>query len=113
MEIILPNEFESFESTLRLDHFTNARAEKHSIKVNLSLPRFKIGGGAKSTSLKSILSAMGLAHCFSDNADFSFMDPSNSIKISDVFHKAVIEVNEEGAEATAAAGAELNLKCMP
>jgi len=54
-------------------------------------------------NLKDILEEnIGLKHAFSDNADFSFMDPCRSIKIDSVIHKAMIEVNEQGAEAAAA-----------
>ena len=52
-----------------------------------------------------------MSHPFTDAADFSFMDPANSIKISSVIHKAVIEVNEEGAEAAAATAEVMMLKC--
>lgn len=69
--------------------------------MNLSLPQFKIEG-SQSTSLKNILISLGLTTCFFNQADFSFLDPKNSIFISDVIHKAMIEVNEEGAEASAA-----------
>jgi len=53
-----------------------------------------------------------LSHPFTDAADFSFMDPANSIKISSVIHKAVIEVNEEGAEAAAATAVTMMLRCV-
>lgn len=48
---------------------------------------------------------MGMTTMFTDAADFSglFVE-SEPIKISEVIHKAFIEVNEEGAEAAAATG---------
>ena len=107
MEIILPKssilELEKDKGFQVQKLLENARNNAQEQEGELILPKFKIEGS--SMDLKQILQEnIGLKHAFSDNADFSFMDRSKSIKIDSVIHKGMIEVNEEGTEAAAASG---------
>jgi len=72
-----------------------------SREVGVYIPKFKI---ETQYSLSETLAAMGMPTAFSGNADFSGMDGTKELYISDVVHKACIEVNEEGTEAVAATG---------
>lgn len=48
---------------------------------------------------------MGMTKMFSNDAEFNnLLEQPEDLKVSDVVHKAFIEVNEEGAEAAAATG---------
>lgn len=52
-----------------------------------------------------------MSKMFSNEADFSELLESNEdLQISDVIHKAFIDVNEEGAEAAAATGKFVDFK---
>ena len=73
------------------------------------LPKFKI---ETQYSLKEMLSAMGMPTAFSSAADFSGMDGAQDLYINDVYHKAYIEVNEQGTEAAAATGAVMNMMAV-
>ena len=71
-------------------------------KGRVVLPRFRLGYDAK---LRQQLSELGMEVAFGDGADFSGLS-AKPVALSEVFHKAVIEVNEEGAEAAAATAVE-------
>ena len=67
--------------------------------VNLALPRFKAEWGTHSLVPAK---ALGVAHPFNGSGGFVGMSDDPELHISDVVHKALIEVNEEGTVAAAA-----------
>ncbi len=81
-------------------------------KVALSLPRFKFETGY---DLARPLKQMGMKNAFEmERADFRGMGwPKGKLYISQVKHKAFIEVNEEGTQAAAATAVEMATKSMP
>ncbi|XP_015473378.2 heterochromatin-associated protein MENT-like [Parus major] len=70
--------------------------------VDLYLPKLKV---EENYDLKSPLSSMGIQNAFDPRqADFTGMSVKKDLFISQVIHKAFVEVNEEGTEAAAATG---------
>uniref|UniRef100_A0A8C0U559 Serpin B10 n=1 Tax=Cyanistes caeruleus TaxID=156563 RepID=A0A8C0U559_CYACU len=70
--------------------------------VHLYLPKLKV---EENYDLKSPLSSMGIQNAFDPHqADFTGMSVKKDLFISQVIHKAFVEVNEEGTEAAAATG---------
>ncbi|NWY12725.1 SPB10 protein, partial [Aphelocoma coerulescens] len=71
-------------------------------EVDLYLPKLKL---EENYDLKSPLSSMGIRNAFDPGqADFTGMSVKKDLFISEVIHKAFVEVNEEGTEAAAATG---------
>ncbi|XP_006892799.1 PREDICTED: plasminogen activator inhibitor 2 [Elephantulus edwardii] len=71
--------------------------------VEVFLPQFRL---EERYELKSILRGMGMSDAFSKGqADFSGMSEGNDLYLSEVFHQATVDVNEEGTEASAGTGA--------
>ncbi|XP_061026495.1 plasminogen activator inhibitor 2 [Eubalaena glacialis] len=71
--------------------------------VEVYVPRFKL---EEHYELKSILMSMGMDDAFSQGqANFLGMSEKNDLFLSEVFHQASVDVNEEGTEAAAGTGA--------
>lgn len=77
--------------------------------VQASLPKFRVEWEA---SLGPALERMGMKQAFSGNADFSGIDDKRDLRLSQVVHKAWVDVTEEGTEAAAATGATMALVAM-
>ncbi|RPH33513.1 MAG: serpin family protein [Bacteroidales bacterium] len=102
MVVILPFSKISLEEITKIlsnDILDDIVRELNEQEVTISIPKFKLSNGYQ---LKQMLSKMGMPQPFTDDADFTGMTTASSLKISDVFHKAFIEVNEQGTEASAA-----------
>jgi len=77
------------------------------VPVNSFIPRFKF---EYSNSLSESLKSLGLQNVFEPNADFSHAtDDPQGLVVNEVFHQAMIELNERGTEA---AGATMLAVCL-
>uniref|UniRef100_A0A1L8EG14 Putative serpin n=1 Tax=Haematobia irritans TaxID=7368 RepID=A0A1L8EG14_HAEIR len=104
MLVILPNEVEGLaklESQLKGVDLNDIASKMYTADVDVFLPRFRI---EFDIDLKEPLKKMGLTSMFSNAANFSnlFTESSVQHKVSDVVHKAFLDVNEAGSEAAAA-----------
>ncbi|GBM18213.1 Serpin B8 [Araneus ventricosus] len=105
MLILLPNQrdgLRALESSLTPEKLAEVQQQLYKTKVEVSLPKFKL---QFEKELSPEVKALGANHIFSaGSADFSGMTPSKNVFVSQVLHKAIIEVNEEGSEAAAVTG---------
>jgi len=100
MYILLPDEGQSLDRIVGQIDDRSWAALKSALaaeEVALALPRFEV---EYEKNLVDVLSALGMGIAFEPGADFSGID--REVFISEVRHKAVIRVDEEGSEAAAA-----------
>jgi len=113
MVVVLPHEGADLavvEQSLTNAVFLEWMETLRSSRVDLQLPRFKLDPRGSMT-LVAPLKRLGMTRAFGSGAQFELIGPD--LHISDVFHKAMIEVNEEGAEAAAATALVMRTKSMP
>ena len=104
MVVVLPDQgqFNAFEASLDAAKLDQILKGLNGGEVNLTLPKFKI---ESSFSLSDTLAGMGMPDAFNaSKADFSGMDGKHDLSISQVVHKAYVNVDEKGTEAAAATG---------
>ena len=98
--VVLPKK--DLESLNGFDNtkFNNILNSLSNEKVNLFLPKFKLE--ITYNKIKEQLGDLGLKEVFTDSADLSGFTGIRNLFVSNVVHKAFVEVNEEGTEAAAA-----------
>ena len=103
MLILLPwaaDGISHFEKNLSESLLTEVVSNLTEQTVDVYLPKFTM---ETSFQLKPHLVALGMPSAFDEHkADFSGMYKNKDVYISKVFHKAFVEVNEEGTTAAAA-----------
>ena len=102
MVVLLPKKLDGLaelERSLTAAKLTGWLKKLHSEEVAVSLPKFRMMNELR---LKDVLSAMGMPLAFTAEADFSGMTGKKEEFISEVVHKSLVAVNEEGTEAAAA-----------
>jgi serpin B len=104
MLILLPNPGEDLALPFPEDLVFN------EMEVMVQLPKFKLEA---EFYLGKTLAAMGMPLAFSNQSDFTGMNGSGELQISEVVHKAFVEVNEEGTEAAAATAVGMRTTSMP
>jgi serpin B len=110
--VLLPKEgrtLADLQRTFSPEKLDGIRKGLYNQKVKVFLPRFKFSSGYK---LNGALAGLGMPEAFTDKADFSGMEKGKRLYIQTAFHKAFVEVSEEGTEAAAATGVAMGLKSM-
>jgi serpin B len=100
MLLMVPDKgrFSEFESRFDVDQLDLILQGLDSHCIDLRLPKFEF---ESAFSLKSRLQSLGMMEAFGE-ADFSGMDGTERLFISNVIHKTYIRVDEDGTEAAAA-----------
>lgn len=118
MIVLLPQKIDglaSLEKDLSVEKLDGWMAEIDSVSAQnteLYLPKFKFETGY---DLVPACAALGMKDAFdtAGAADFSGMGwPKGKLWISQIKHKAFVEVNEEGTEAAAATAVEMSTKSI-
>lgn len=105
MVLVLPNEkhgLDKLVSQMKYQHLSNMLGTRGTKQVYLALPRFKL---STQMSLVPILKELGLMDIFTINSNLGGITTQNAtLTVSDIVHKAELEVNEKGGTASAATG---------
>jgi serpin B len=102
MVVFLPRKKDGLpdlETKINPEYIDKWLSELKGQQVDVHFPKFTT---TQKIDLKTILKALGMVDAFTENADFSGIEPKKELYITDALHKAYIDVDEVGTEAAAA-----------
>ncbi|XP_024124201.1 protein Z-dependent protease inhibitor [Oryzias melastigma] len=102
MLILLPNkktDYTTIDNEITAQRFLSWIQNLEEMKLEVNMPKFKMERGY---SLHNILPEMGMTSLFTDVANLARLSKAGGLRVSEVLHKAVIEVDEVGTTAAAA-----------
>lgn len=109
VDVLVPEQPEGWPA-LSAELLARLRQTARSRKLDLALPRFRVGFGA---TLNDPLRQLGVVAAFDpDRADFSGITPEERICIDLVVHRAVLRADEQGFEGAAATAVAMRLVSM-
>ena len=112
MLIFLPKSREGLhemEDLLTPNFIPEIKKEMHKEKIEVALPKFRL---EYSKDLKDTFEELGVKEIFQSGADFGGISLCKNLFVSEVHHKAVLDVNEEGCEAAASTAAVVMLRAI-
>ncbi|NWW69969.1 A1AT protein, partial [Climacteris rufus] len=109
---LLPDEgaIKQVEDALLKETVANWLRSLQKRKIYLDLPKFSVSG---SYDVKSLFEKMGVIEVFSDQADLSGVAENTLLKVSKAIHKAMVDVRENGTEASAVTMLEITPLFLP
>lgn len=102
MLILLPNkgvDYTTIDDEINAKRFQGWLQNMSEMKVEVHLPKFKM---EESYELHKLLPDMGVPTLFTNRANLTNLHKNKELKVSEVLHKAVIDVDETGTTAAAA-----------
>jgi serpin B len=112
MYIVLPHEtygLQEVEKSINAQSLLNLMRGLKKVNLTLTIPKFKI---TSTIGLKDLLEGMGLTDPFSSDANFSGIDGTKDLQVSNVLQKAFIAVDEKGTEAGVASAVTIGVKSI-
>lgn len=113
MLVLLPNEGKKINDILNYlnsDNWAEWKIGLQDKRLKMEFPKLKF---TYKIILNQILSNMGMGIAFTDEADFSGINPFEDLLISKVLHHSFLEVNEEGTEAAAVTVVDVEVTSVP
>lgn len=113
MLILLPNkgvDYTAVDDEINAERFQGWIENMREMKVEVHLPKFKM---EESYELHKLLPDMGISTLFTNIANLTNLHKNRELKVSEVLHKAVIDVDETGTTAAAATTAGIIPYSLP